>query len=178
MLKPFKILLFCYAIIALTACKQGAAPIPVIDFFKTPEKVAYKISPDGKYISYLKPYKDKQNLFIQSLEDGSERMATSFTDYQVLGDYFWAYNNEIVFSQDIVADDEFRMYALDLSTYKVRQIISEKKVRINLVGRNRQEPDIISIRMNKRDPANFDVYRLNIKTGALSPYLVNPGNIT
>jgi len=32
--------------------------------------------------------------------------------------------------------------------------------------------------MNKRDAANFDVYRLNIKTGELTPYLINPGNIT
>jgi dipeptidyl aminopeptidase/acylaminoacyl peptidase len=32
--------------------------------------------------------------------------------------------------------------------------------------------------MNKRDPANFDIYRLNIKTGELKPYLINPGNLT
>jgi hypothetical protein len=32
--------------------------------------------------------------------------------------------------------------------------------------------------MNKRDPVNFDVYRLNVKTGELKPYLLNPGNIT
>jgi hypothetical protein len=72
MLKLFRTLLFIYVITALSACKQKAAPIPVIDFFKTPEKVSYRISPDGKYISYLKPYKDKQNLFIQSLAGGKE----------------------------------------------------------------------------------------------------------
>ena len=40
------------------------------------------------------------------------------------------------------------------------------------------EPDVVTIRMNKRDPANFDIYKLNIKTGDLTTYLVNPGNIT
>ncbi|SHN20013.1 alpha/beta hydrolase family protein [Mucilaginibacter sp. OK098] len=178
MLKHFRILLLIYAITVLCACKQKAAPIPVIDFFRTPEKVSYRISPDGKYISYLKPYKDKQNLFIQSLEDGKERMATSFTDYSIRGDYFWTYNNEIVFFQDIITVDEIRMFALDVSTLKTQVIISPKKVRIAMIGRDKHEPDVVTIRMNKRDSANFDIYKLNIKTKELNPYLVNPGNIT
>jgi dipeptidyl aminopeptidase/acylaminoacyl peptidase len=176
--KHFKILLFIYVITALTTCKQKAAPIPIIDFFKTPEKVAYRISPDGKYISYLKPYKDKQNLFIQSLANGKAQMATSFTDYSVRGDYFWTYNNKLVFFQDVIAVDEIKMFDLDVSDLKVHPVLSQKKVRIAVIGRNKQEPDIITVRMNKRDSANFDVYRLNIKTGELNPYLVNPGNIT
>src|ERR1700748_3003300 len=99
MLKHLRIFLFV-TVAALGACTQHARQIPVIDFFKTPEKVAYRISPDGKYISYLKPYKDKQNLVIQSLDNGKEQMATSFTDYSVRGDYSWTFNNDIVFFQD------------------------------------------------------------------------------
>jgi dipeptidyl aminopeptidase/acylaminoacyl peptidase len=178
MLKLFRTLLFIYVITALSACKQKAVSIPVIDFFKTPEKVSYRISPDGKYISYLKPYKDKQNLFIQSLADGKEQMATAFTDYSIRGDYFWTYNNEIVFFQDIITVDEIRMFALDVSTLKAQIIISPKKVRISIIGRDKHEPDVVTIRMNKRDSANFDIYKLNIKTKQLNPYLVNPGNIT
>ena len=177
MLKHLRILLFVI-IGALSACKHHARQIAIIDFFKTPEKVAYRISPDGKYLSYLKPYKDKQNIFIQSLADGKVQMATAFTDYAVRGDYYWTYNNEIVFFQDNIASDEINMFALDISTLKTTLIISQKKVRIAILGRDRQEPDIITVRMNKRDPANFDIYRLNIKTGELKPYLVNPGNIT
>ncbi|CAN5302770.1 S9 family peptidase [soil metagenome] len=178
MLKRLRVFIFISAYVALCSCNQPKATlIPVSDFFKTYEKRAFKISPDGKYISYLKPFKDKQNLFIQSLADGKEIMATSFTDYSVRGDYFWTYHNQLVFGQDIIASDEFRMYALDIKTLTTRKILNEGKVRVMLLNRNRQEPDIISIRMNKRDPANFDVYRLNIKTSQLTPYLVNPGNI-
>jgi hypothetical protein len=83
------IFLFC-------ACKQNEVrQIPVSDFFKTPEKSFFKISPDGKYISYLKPYKDKQNIYIRSLATGAEQMATNFTDYSVR-DYSWTFNNQIV----------------------------------------------------------------------------------
>ena len=179
MLKPLRILLFINIVIALCACNNtGVKRIPIIDFFKTAEESTFRISPNGKYISYLKPYKDKQNLFIQALADGKEHMATSFTDYAVRGDYFWTYDNQIVFSQDIIALDEYRMFSVDISTFKIRNLISQEKVRTYLLSRNKHEPDIVTIRMNKRDPANFDIYRLNIKTGELKPYLINPGNVT
>jgi dipeptidyl aminopeptidase/acylaminoacyl peptidase len=179
MLKHLRILFSLYIIIALCACNSHkTTQIPIVDFFKTPEKSAFKISPDGKYVSYLKPYKERQNLFIKSLIDGTERMATSFIDYSVRGDYFWTYNGEIVFSQDNIALDENKLFALDVSSLRMRNILSLEKVRVSLLSRNRQEPDIITIRMNKRDPAIFDIYRLNIKTGELTPYLINPGNIT
>lgn len=178
MLKRFGLLFIACVTALLSGCADNPSPIPVINFFKTPEKVAYRISPDGKYISYLRPYKDKQNLFIQSLADGKEQMATSFTDYPVRGDYFWTYNNEIAFFKDNIGLDQIEMYALDVSTLKVHPVLSQKKVRIAILSRDRQAPDIITVRMNKRDPANFDIYRLNIKTGELTPYLVNPGNIT
>jgi dipeptidyl aminopeptidase/acylaminoacyl peptidase len=152
--------------------------IPISDFFKNAERSFFRLSPDGKYVSYLKPYKGRQNLFIQSLADGKEQMVTSFADYSV-SNYSWTYNNEIVLSQDIISLDEFKMFALDVPTLKLREVISLNNGRIFLLGNpNKQEPDVITIRMNKRDPANFDIYKLNIKTGELKTYLVNPGNIT
>ncbi|MFC0515902.1 prolyl oligopeptidase family serine peptidase [Mucilaginibacter angelicae] len=166
-------------IIAFFSCNRNKVrQIPIIDFFKTPERSLYRISPDGKYVSYLKPFKDKQNIFIQSLADGKERMVTRFEDYSIRGDYFWTFNNQLVFSQDLIATDSVKMYAFDVATDKSRTILSLGNVRIGLVNRNRQQPDIITIKTNERDPGNFDVYRLNVKTGEMKIYLPNPGNIT
>jgi dipeptidyl aminopeptidase/acylaminoacyl peptidase len=178
MLGRLRILFFIGIISVICSCKDHVKQIPIADFFKTPEKTAFKISPDGKFVSYLKPYKDKQNLFIQSMADGTEHMETSYEDAPVRGDYFWTYNNQLIYYQDFVANDGLKMYALDLTTHKTRTILSLEKVRVNLVNRNKMQPDVITIKMNKRDPANFDIYRLNLKTGEIIPYLMNPGNIT
>jgi dipeptidyl aminopeptidase/acylaminoacyl peptidase len=178
MLKPSRLLLVIY-VITLCACnKPKTTQIPINDFFKTRQKGFYKISHDGKYISYLKPYKEKRNLFIQSLADGKETMATSFTDFEVRGDYFWTYNDKIVFTQDDIAHDEVKVASLDVVTLKIRGLISEPKVKILFLSLNKKEPDVVTIGMNKRDPESFDIYRLNIKTGDLKTYLINPGNIT
>src|SRR5215216_6549024 len=148
MLGRSRIFVFIVFITIICSCKGHIKQIPLADFFKTPEKTFFKISPDGKYIAYLKPYKDKQNLFVQSLTDGTEYMETSFEDYPVSGWYFWTYNNQLVFNQDIVANDGFKMYALDVATHQLRTILSLEKVKVSLINRNRQLPDIITIRMN------------------------------
>lgn len=179
MINHCKLFFLSLFIIALSSChQQQVRQIPVRDFFKTPEETYFKLSPDGKYISYLKPYKERQNLFIKSLADGKEVMATSFTDYGVR-DYSWTYNNQIVISQDIIALDQLKIYALDITTLKLRDVLSfGTNVRFAVLNRGRVNPDILTCSINKRDPANADVYRLNIRTGELKPYLINPGNVT
>ncbi|HWD86485.1 MAG TPA: prolyl oligopeptidase family serine peptidase [Mucilaginibacter sp.] len=179
MLNRTRIWLFAVLLFTMGSCKEHKVrQIPISDFFKTPEESIFRISPDGKYISYTKPYKGQQNLFIRSLADGKEKVATTFTDYPVR-DYSWTYSNQIVFIQDIVATDQFKLFALDLNTLETREVLSIQKGRIRLLNnRNKQEPDIVTLSMNKRDPANFDIYRLNIRTGDLKMYLLNPGNIT
>jgi dipeptidyl aminopeptidase/acylaminoacyl peptidase len=160
------------------SCRHNNVPqIPISDFFKAPQKNFFKISPDGKYVAYLASYKEKQNLFIRSLADGRERLATTFDNYSV-HDYYWTFNNQIVFTQDIITADQFNIYALDVSTLNIRKLLSEDNVKIRILNRGRYEHDIITIAMNKRDPANFDIYKLNTKTGELTLYLLNPGNVT
>ena len=39
--------------------------IPLRDFFRNPEKESSSISPDGKYISFLAPYENRMNIFVQ-----------------------------------------------------------------------------------------------------------------
>lgn len=178
MLNRLKYLFLFLLLPAFFSCQdEERRRIPISDFFKTPDKSSFKISPDGKYLSYLKPYKDKQNLFIQSLADGKERMATSFTDNAVR-DYFWTFNNQLIFNQDVTEMDEFKMYALDVNTLQIRTLLTQTKTRIRLLNRSRQNPEVVTIIMNKRNPATFDVYRLNIRTNELTLYITNPGNIT
>jgi dipeptidyl aminopeptidase/acylaminoacyl peptidase len=176
--KPFAVIILLAFI--LQACKQQQVrEIPVRDFFKTPEKSSFKISPDGKYISYLRPFKEKQNLFIQDLSNGKERRVTSFTDNAVRRDYAWTINDQLVFSQDLQSFKQIKLYALNLATMQMRTLLSQDKASMQLIlTKNKLQPDVITISMNKRDSATFDIYRLNIRTGELKTYVNNPGNIT
>ncbi|MGI4021300.1 MAG: prolyl oligopeptidase family serine peptidase [Janthinobacterium lividum] len=163
--------------VVFNSCYNGVRKIPITSFFKTPEKSAFHISPDGKYISYLKLYQNKLNIYVQNIADGKESRITSFADYPVK-DYFWNLNNELVFNKDLIELNQYQLFAMNMHDKKLKKLLSLARVRLRLISRNHNNKDWINIAMNKRDSAIFDVYNLNTKTGELKPYIKNPGNIT
>jgi hypothetical protein len=55
--------------------------IPLEDFFRNPEKTGYQISPDGKFYSYLAPYENRLNIFVQQIgKEKSIRLIGSNSD--------------------------------------------------------------------------------------------------
>lgn len=172
------LLILCMIAVILDACwNDGVKKIPISSFFKTPEKSAFHISPDGKYISYLKPYHNKQNIYVETISNGQESRVTSFTDYPVK-DYFWGLNNELIFNKDLTELNKYQLFALNMQDRSLKTLLSLPKVRFRLLSRNHNNKDWINIAMHKRDSATFDVYKLNTKTGELKLYIKNPGNIT
>ena len=58
-------------LVTLGFASEANAQVPLENFFKNPEKAGYQISPDGKYFSYMAPYENRLNLFVQ--EVGSDK---------------------------------------------------------------------------------------------------------
>src|ERR1700761_8277967 len=99
MLRSFKIILVVLMAVAMYSCTPKAKEIPINDFFKTPEKTNFKLSPDGQYVSYLKAVKGKQNLYIASVTDVVNNTGKA-RDAGVLGNgesqnYLWTFDNQI-----------------------------------------------------------------------------------
>jgi dipeptidyl aminopeptidase/acylaminoacyl peptidase len=173
LLRNFKILLLAIALITLHACKdEKASQIPIEDFFKSGEKRSFKLSPNGKYLSYI----FKSNLVIKSLADGKVSMNKDLDKYGMY-DHSWTFDNRIILLCGDFRDDKQTMYLYDPSTSKLKHLFSENKAQIRILNRNRVKPEIITISMNKRDTTYSDVFRMNINTGELKTYLINPGNI-
>lgn len=71
-MKAFKRIFAAATLLVTTGlASEVNAQVPLEDFFKNPEKVGYQISPDGKYFSYMAPYENRLNLFVQEI--GSTR---------------------------------------------------------------------------------------------------------
>lgn len=177
LLRNFKILLLAIAIITLHSCKDNKVnEIPIEDFFKPAEKRSFKLSPNGKYLSYIKPDKFKNNLYIQSLADGKVSVNKSLEEYGI-HDHIWTFDNRIIlFSGDFINESQ-TLFLYDPASLKVKRLLTEKKANLRILNRSRVAPEIITISMNKRDTVYADVYRMNVNTGEMKTYLVNPGNI-
>ncbi len=156
--------------------------IPVEDFFKNPEKTSFSISPDGIYVAYLGPYETRLNIFVQKIEGDEQPLRVTSETERDITNYFWKNDNTLLFINDAGGDENFKLYAIDITGKNKKDLTPEKNVRIEIIDELHDFPDEVIIAMNKNNPALFEPYRLNIKTGekkqlAQNKDIVNPVTI-
>ncbi len=151
--------------------------IPLRDFFRNPEKTNYKISPDGGSISFLAPYQNRLNIFVQKTGGKAADRVTSVTVRDITN-YIWGSDSRIVYLQDNKGDENFHLFAIDADGSNLLELTPFDGVRVNIVDELEDIDNEILIETNRRDPRVFDAYRLNIMTGEMKLAAENPGNIS
>ncbi|MGB7913517.1 MAG: S9 family peptidase [Desulfobaccales bacterium] len=172
------------ALLALvTGCREPASPpkgeplIPMKDFFRNPEKTAFKISPDGQYLAFLMPWQHRLNVYVQRIGEDRVTRVTQATQRDIT-DYLWAKNGRIVYLQDQAGNENYRAYAVNADGSNPMELTPFPQVKVQILDDLEENPDEILIGMNRRNPRFFDAFRVNVYTGALTLVGENPGNIT
>jgi dipeptidyl aminopeptidase/acylaminoacyl peptidase len=164
---------------------------PLIDrelIFGNPEIAGAQISPDGKYIAFLKPWKDTRNIYVKSIDEpfSAARLLTTETKRPVAG-YLWTRDAKfIIYAKDHDGDENFNVYAVDPAGKAAagadapvsRDLTGLKGVRVELVEAPKSDPDAIYIGLNDRDKAWHDLYKLKISTGEKTLVRQNTERIT
>lgn len=152
--------------------------IPLEDFFRNSERTGYQLSPDGSYISYMAPYKDRLNVFVRRVDETDEHaiQITNETERSVAG-YMWADNQRLLYMKDTAGDENYQLYGVHRDGSDDRAYTAFDGVRTSLIDDLEEQQGVVMIGMNKRNPEVFDPYRLNIETGELTLLAENPGNI-
>ena len=148
---------------------------PLEDFFRNSDRSGYQISPDGNYFSFLAPYEDRMNIFVQKMGCEETLRLTSETARSVAG-YMWATNERILFMKDTAGDENYQLYGVNLDGSDLRAYTAFPGVRTTLIDDLEDIPNEVIIGMNKRQAEIFDPYRLNLETGELTQLAENPGN--
>jgi dipeptidyl aminopeptidase/acylaminoacyl peptidase len=185
--------LVCVLLLASIATANGdtsTAP-PLIDrdiIFGNPEIAAAQLSPDGKYISFLKPWKDTRNVYVKAVNEpfSAARLLTTETKRPVAG-YFWTRDSKyILYAKDNDGDENYNVYAVDPSAKPAagaeappsRDLTGLKGVRVMLYEVPKSDPDVVYIGLNDRDKAWHDLYKLKISTGEKTLMRKNTERIT
>lgn len=168
-------------IFAINGCKDNKEMLPakqysVEDFFRKPEKVAFALSPDGKYYAYMAPYMHRLNIFVQEIGKVTETQLTSDTTRDI-SEFIWGNNNRILYLKDTGGDENFKLFGVNIDGSNLKGLTDFEKVRTSIIDDLPEIDDYIIVGLNKRNPQVFDPYRLNINTGELSMLAENPGNI-
>src|ERR1700676_1502013 len=179
------------------ALLAGAAPIaalaeqpPLIDrnlFFGEIAIAGEQTPPDGRLISFLKPYKGTRNIWVKGADEPfSAARPVSAEATRPIRNYFWSHDSKyILYSQDSGGDENFNIYAIDptlaadakTGVPPTRPLTSLKGVRTQIFSVPRAKPDIMYIGLNDRDARWHDLYELHISTGENTLLRKNTENI-
>ncbi|MBS1794180.1 MAG: S9 family peptidase [Acidobacteria bacterium] len=168
--------LFCLAIVLTTVSAAFAQQPELLDrelFFGNPEIAGSQLSPDGKYISFIKPLNGVRNIFVKGFDEpfSAAKPVTNETK-RPIPNYFWSQDGKfILFVKDNDGDENFNVYAVnpaEAAADKIpaaRNITEGQKVRAYIQSVPRSDPDTIYVGLNDRDPAWHDLYKISISTG-------------
>ncbi len=171
--------------------KKTAGMPPLIDrdlIFGNPEIAGAKLSPDGQYIAFLKPWKDTRNVYVKGVSEpfSAARLMTTETKRPVAG-YLWTRDSKaIVYAKDHDGDENFNVYAVDPTAQPAagadappsRDLTGLKGVRVMLYEAPKSDPDVLYIGINDRDKAWHDLYKVKISTGEKTLVRKNTDRIT
>ncbi|HEU0122814.1 MAG TPA: alpha/beta fold hydrolase [Bryobacteraceae bacterium] len=153
------------------ALLPGQQP-PLLDrelFFGDPEISGAQLSPDGAFLTFMRPHNNVRNIWIKKAGDPftAARPLTASAKRPIPA-YFWTRDSRfLLFVQDNDGDENFNVYAIDPKADKpeARNLTSAKGVTTRLYGTPKNDPDTFFIGINDRDKAWHDLYRLKVSTG-------------
>ncbi len=168
----------------------GGQP-PLIDrelIFGNPEILGAQLSPDGRYLAFLKPWKDTTNIYVKGVDEtfSAARLLTTEAK-RPISVYFWSRDSKyILYTKDTDGDENFNVYAVAPAAKPAagadappsRDLTGLKGVVVKIFDRPKNDPDTIYIGLNDRDKAWHDLYKLKISTGDKTLMRKNTERIT
>ena len=177
---------FLLSVVLAGCAKTPMSSSPLIDrelFFGNPALASPQVSPDGRWVAFLRERNGILNLHLVSwgqamekarpLTDEKERPPAGFT---------WTRDSRyLLVSQDSGGDENYRLRRLDLTSPadpatglpSAREVPLKKGARAMVMDLPKARPGEALLQVNERDEKFFDVEKLDIETLQRSPVWEN-----
>ncbi len=159
----------------LDRSRSPAPLVPMSVFFLSQDRFQYRISPDGRHIAYMARWEGKTNLFVQPVGTDSARRVTGGTERDIVY-HAWAGSERLVYLRDAAGEEDFHLFSVRIDGGDEKELTPFPGVRAVWIAMPRTWGTELLIGLNRRDPALFDVYRLDAGTGDLTLLDENPGD--
>ncbi|HEY2749109.1 MAG TPA: S9 family peptidase [Polyangia bacterium] len=158
-----------------------AEPPPLIArdvLFGNPDRAAPHLSPDGKRLGWIAP--DKKNVlqvWVKTIGKNDDKMVTADKKRGIRNYFFAEDDRTLLYTQDADGDENWHVFGVDLVDGNVRDYTPFQGVRAGVEDTNRERPNEMLVSMNARNRQTMDVYRCDLRTGALVLDTQNPGDV-
>jgi dipeptidyl aminopeptidase/acylaminoacyl peptidase len=165
----------------------AGALIPRADLFGNPERTQARLSPDGAWLSWLAPRHGYLNIWVAPLgNDGfSPESAMPLTNDTVRGitNHYWAHtSSDVLWMQDVGGNENYHVFSVsvgaDGSIGEERDLTEVADgVRASIESLSPSRPGVALISMNERNAQLFDLWEVDIASGARTLAMENPGGV-
>jgi dipeptidyl aminopeptidase/acylaminoacyl peptidase len=161
----------------IPALAQGQVPqISRDQIFGNPTKTAGRLSPDGKWLSWIAPRDGVLNIYVAPASNPAAAKPLTNERKRPIRSYFWSPDSkQILFINDKGGDENFLLYGVDAVTAEQRALTPFEKTRVQVINISSDVKDRVLIGVNNRDPRWHDVHSLDLKSGKLTSVLKNEG---
>lgn len=176
-------------VMLMTTMATKAQKTPLLDrqlFFGNPEISSGQLSPDGKWISFMKEHKGIMNIWVKKFDEPFDKARPITESPRPLYGYFWTRDSKnILYVKDKDGDENINIFAVNPmatapagSVPESRNLTPMKDIRAQINMVSRKNPDLMYIGLNDRDKAWHDLYQLKISTGELKKVYENKDRVT
>ena len=152
--------------------------IPREILFGNPERAEPQISPDGAQTAWLAPDKNGVlNVWASTFDGTNPHLITNETQRPIFW-YAWSGDaKHLLYLQDNAGDEINHLFSADLMTGNVRDLTPFRGVRAQNILTDPQHPRFVLVALNLRDRQAFDMYRIDLETGAITLEATNPRDV-
>jgi dipeptidyl aminopeptidase/acylaminoacyl peptidase len=146
--------------------------VPLIErakLFGNPSRAQGRISPNGRWLSWLAPRDGVLNLWLAPSSDPADARPMTAERARPIQQYLWAPDSRaLLYVQDKGGDENFLLYRVDVETDAETCLTPFENTRVLIVGTSVTHRDRILVGLNNRDPQWHDVHALDLATGSLT----------
>ncbi|WP_353622795.1 TolB family protein [Aliirhizobium terrae] len=146
--------------------------IPIETLFSTPEFSRAQISPDGRLVAYLAPWRGRLNIWVQPTGQGAARRLTG-DDTRNIDGFSWTRDARyILFVQDSRGDENWHLHRVEVDGAETVcgmaltvDLTPFAGVRVMGLDFSAALPGKAFVQMNLRSPGLIDLYEVDIENG-------------
>ena len=144
--------------------------------FANPDRALVRLSPDGRWLSWLAPAEGALNIHVAPMADLDDVRVLTRIPGQGVRSYTWTWrDNVLLYSLDRDGDENWRILALDVVEGSERLLSPAEGVAAGIAGVSPLHPDHVLLAINERDPRLHDLIRVSLETGEGEVLVANPG---
>ncbi|HRK29531.1 MAG TPA: S9 family peptidase [Tepidisphaeraceae bacterium] len=166
-------------VLGTTALAANNTPlIPRDVLFGNPDKAQTRISPDGRYISFLAPSQGVLNVWVAPVGAIDKAEPVTNDTKRGIQRAQWTYAPDtMVFLQDQGGDENWQIISINVKTKETRNLVDNPKVAARIVETSEKFPQEILVQINDRNEQFHDVWKANVVTGEKALFMPNPEQV-